>query len=116
MIVFERRRKPVEEATETSMNPGLKGRDLRDAFAADVHQVMLVANAFPTWLWTSAFPERTRSRGSWIRWNCGACHSDLHLLELPAGARSFTLPFTLGHENAGWVEKMGPGAAGFTLG
>ena len=46
----------------------------------------------------------------------GACHSDLHLLEAPAGSRSFTLPFTLGHENAGWVEKMGPGATGFEPG
>ena len=46
----------------------------------------------------------------------GACHSDLHLLEAPAGSRSFTLPFTLGHENAGWVEKMGPGATGFAPG
>ena len=46
----------------------------------------------------------------------GACHSDLHLLEAPAGSRSFTLPFTLGHENAGWVETMGPGATGFTPG
>jgi propanol-preferring alcohol dehydrogenase len=46
----------------------------------------------------------------------GACHSDLHLLEMPSGARSFTLPFTLGHENAGWVEKLGPGAAGFAVG
>ena len=46
----------------------------------------------------------------------GACHSDLHLLEAPAGTRSFTLPFTLGHENAGWVETMGPGATGFAPG
>jgi alcohol dehydrogenase, propanol-preferring len=46
----------------------------------------------------------------------GACHSDLHLLELPAGVRSFTLPFTLGHENAGWVETMGAGATGFAPG
>ena len=44
----------------------------------------------------------------------GACHSDLHLMEMPPGARSFTLPFTFGHENAGWVEKMGPGATGFS--
>jgi propanol-preferring alcohol dehydrogenase len=43
----------------------------------------------------------------------GACHSDLHLLEAPAGTNDITLPFTLGHENAGWVEKMGPGATGF---
>lgn len=27
-----------------------------------------------------------------------------------------TLPFTLGHENAGWVEKLGPGATGFAIG
>ncbi|MDF2825461.1 MAG: alcohol dehydrogenase [Mycobacterium sp.] len=44
----------------------------------------------------------------------GVCHSDLHLLEAPAQA--FSLPFTLGHENAGWVETMGPGATGFTPG
>jgi len=44
----------------------------------------------------------------------GACHSDQHLLELPAGARSFTLPSTFGHENAGWVEQIGPGATGLT--
>jgi alcohol dehydrogenase, propanol-preferring len=46
----------------------------------------------------------------------GACHSDLHLLEVPAGTRSFALPFTLGHENAGWVEALGPGATGFAPG
>ena len=46
----------------------------------------------------------------------GACHSDLHLLEAPAGTKSMTLPFTLGHENAGWVETMGPGATGFKPG
>ncbi|MCT7292959.1 DEAD/DEAH box helicase family protein [Rhodococcus sp. PAE-6] len=38
----------VEKATETSMNPGLKGRDLREAFATDEYQVMLVANKFQT--------------------------------------------------------------------
>jgi alcohol dehydrogenase, propanol-preferring len=46
----------------------------------------------------------------------GACHSDLHLLEAPAGSKSISLPFTLGHENAGWVKKMGPGATGFAPG
>jgi propanol-preferring alcohol dehydrogenase len=46
----------------------------------------------------------------------GACHSDLHLMETPAGTSSDLLPFTLGHENAGWVEKMGPGATGFAKG
>jgi len=37
-----------EPFTETGMNPGLKGRDLRDAFATDEFQVMLVANKFQT--------------------------------------------------------------------
>jgi alcohol dehydrogenase, propanol-preferring len=46
----------------------------------------------------------------------GACHSDLHLLEIPAGQVPAQLPFTLGHENAGWVETMGPGATGFAPG
>jgi propanol-preferring alcohol dehydrogenase len=46
----------------------------------------------------------------------GACHSDLHVLEAPATSRGFKLPFTLGHENAGWVEKLGSGATGFAVG
>jgi propanol-preferring alcohol dehydrogenase len=46
----------------------------------------------------------------------GACHSDLHLMETPAGSKAFPFPFTLGHENAGWVEKLGPGTTGFAPG
>lgn len=49
----------------------------------------------------------------------GVCHSDLHLWEMekPAkGSGSFKIPFTLGHENAGWVEKLGPGATEFEVG
>jgi propanol-preferring alcohol dehydrogenase len=46
----------------------------------------------------------------------GACHSDLHILEAPAGTLSLSLPFTLGHENAGWVEELGSGATGFAVG
>ncbi|WP_026544121.1 type I restriction endonuclease [Arthrobacter sp. 35/47] len=34
--------------TETSMNPGLKGRELPQAFATDEFQIMLVANKFQT--------------------------------------------------------------------
>jgi propanol-preferring alcohol dehydrogenase len=45
----------------------------------------------------------------------GACHTDLHIMDEPA-SRLQGLPFTLGHENAGWVEKLGPGATGFTPG
>src|SRR5436853_5986565 len=52
---------------------------------------------------------------------CGVCHSDLHMqdgyfaladgktLDVRAGR---TLPFTLGHEIAGVIERAGPDAAG----
>jgi propanol-preferring alcohol dehydrogenase len=48
----------------------------------------------------------------------GACHSDIHIMEMekPKGPRSFKLPFTLGHENAGWVEKLGSGTTGLAPG
>jgi alcohol dehydrogenase, propanol-preferring len=46
----------------------------------------------------------------------GACHSDLHLMEWPEGTMSFDPPFTLGHENAGWVESLGAGADGLEIG
>lgn len=46
----------------------------------------------------------------------GACHSDLHVMDFPAGALSFELPFTIGHENAGWVEQVGPGVHGVAPG
>lgn len=46
----------------------------------------------------------------------GACHSDLHLMEWPEGQLPWKLPFTLGHENAGWVEHVGAGVAGFKKG
>jgi propanol-preferring alcohol dehydrogenase len=40
----------------------------------------------------------------------GACHSDLHLMyEFPPGTVPWTPPFTLGHENAGWVQELGAG-------
>lgn len=39
---------PDSAFTETGMNPGLKGRDMRKAFDAPDYQVMLVANKFQT--------------------------------------------------------------------
>ncbi len=40
----------------------------------------------------------------------GACHSDLHLMhDFVEGALPWGPPFTLGHENAGWVEALGAG-------
>jgi propanol-preferring alcohol dehydrogenase len=46
----------------------------------------------------------------------GACHSDLHLMEWPEGQMNFDLPFTLGHENAGWVEAVGAGVKDLEVG
>ncbi|WP_224242002.1 NAD(P)-dependent alcohol dehydrogenase [Hyalangium gracile] len=46
----------------------------------------------------------------------GACHSDLTLMGIPPGFMPYTLPFTLGHEAAGWVEALGPGVTGFERG
>ncbi len=46
----------------------------------------------------------------------GACHSDLHMMESPGQNPRWRLPFTLGHENAGWVEKPGAGVSGLVSG
>ncbi len=43
----------------------------------------------------------------------GVCHSDLHVMEEDLG---FTPPFTLGHENAGWIAELGQGVTGFKEG
>ncbi len=40
----------------------------------------------------------------------GACHSDLHLMrDFEPGMMPWKVPFTLGHENAGWVDSVGDG-------
>lgn len=40
----------------------------------------------------------------------GACHSDLHLMhDFEDGLLPWSPPFTLGHENAGWVDSVGDG-------
>lgn len=46
----------------------------------------------------------------------GLCHTDLHLMEWPEGTLPYDLPFTLGHETAGTVAALGPGASGVTVG
>jgi propanol-preferring alcohol dehydrogenase len=47
----------------------------------------------------------------------GVCHSDLHLLyEFPPDLLPVQPPFTLGHENAGWVHAIGAGATGLEVG
>jgi Zn-dependent alcohol dehydrogenase len=37
----------------------------------------------------------------------GLCHSDFLFLDTPPGIIPWELPFTLGHESAGWVEQPG---------
>src|SRR5258705_4736978 len=38
----------------------------------------------------------------------GACHSDLHVMhDFEPGMMPWKVPFTLGHENAGWVDSVG---------
>ncbi|QDQ90498.1 NAD(P)-dependent alcohol dehydrogenase [Rhodococcus sp. WB9] len=46
----------------------------------------------------------------------GLCRSDLHVMDAPAGAFDYPLPFTLGHEVAGTVVAAGPDADGSWIG
>ena len=47
----------------------------------------------------------------------GACHSDLHLMhDFGAGLLPWGPPFTIGHENAGWVHELGEGVTGLEVG
>lgn len=39
----------------------------------------------------------------------GACRTDLDLMAIPGAVMPFPVPFTLGHEIAGWVESGGAG-------
>jgi alcohol dehydrogenase, propanol-preferring len=47
----------------------------------------------------------------------GACHSDLHLMhDFEPGMMPWKMPFTLGHENAGWVDSVGAGVTSVSEG
>lgn len=47
----------------------------------------------------------------------GACHSDLHIMhDFEPGLLPWELPFTLGHENAGWVHAVGEGVTNVRVG
>jgi propanol-preferring alcohol dehydrogenase len=46
----------------------------------------------------------------------GVCHSDLHVMGLPAGRLRYPLPLTLGHEGAGTVAALGAGVTGWQVG
>lgn len=45
-----------------------------------------------------------------------ACHTDLRVMGWPVGTHAYDLPFTLGHENAGWIEALGAGVGGWRPG
>jgi len=46
----------------------------------------------------------------------GLCHSDVHVMDWPPGTFTWELPMTLGHETAGTVAALGPGASGVAVG
>ena len=50
----------------------------------------------------------------------GICHTDLHIChhydESHPLLQGTQLPVTLGHENAGWIDALGPGVVGFEVG
>ena len=46
----------------------------------------------------------------------GLCHTDVLFLTLPAGILPYDVPFTLGHEIAGWVDEVGDGVSDLSPG
>jgi NAD+-dependent secondary alcohol dehydrogenase Adh1 len=47
----------------------------------------------------------------------GVCRTDLHIIEGQwAAAMGVALPYTIGHENAGWVHEVGSGVTGMAVG
>ncbi len=47
----------------------------------------------------------------------GVCRTDLHIIEGQwAAAMGVALPYTIGHENAGWVHEVGSGVANVQVG
>lgn len=46
----------------------------------------------------------------------GLCRTDLEVIDHGVEILPWKGPFTMGHENAGWVEALGPGVDGITVG
>jgi alcohol dehydrogenase, propanol-preferring len=49
----------------------------------------------------------------------GLCHSDLTMMQMPGSIGEmigWQVPFTLGHEIGGWIDKIGPEVTGFEIG
>jgi propanol-preferring alcohol dehydrogenase len=50
---------------------------------------------------------------------CGLCHSDLAMMAMPGSigeGLGWQIPFTLGHESAGWVHEVGDGVTEVAVG
>lgn len=50
---------------------------------------------------------------------CGLCHSDVAMMAMPGSvgdALGWQIPFTLGHESAGWVHEVGDGVTEVSVG
>jgi NAD+-dependent secondary alcohol dehydrogenase Adh1 len=65
-----------------------------------------------------AEPEVTGSMDVIVRIGAaGVCRTDLHILDGQWQEKSgVTLPYTIGHENAGWVHALGDGVTGIAVG
>jgi propanol-preferring alcohol dehydrogenase len=57
-------------------------------------------------------PDQVRVRVGGV----GLCHSDILFLDSPAGVLPYDVPFTLGHEIAGWIDAAGEGVSGLETG
>src|SRR6202171_1501019 len=63
-------------------------------------------------------PKLARSTDVIVRiGGAGVCRTDLHVIEgIWRQKVDVKLPYVMGHENAGWVEAIGPGVEGVKVG
>src|SRR5260221_1390961 len=63
-------------------------------------------------------PELEKSTDVIVRiGGAGVCRTDLHVIEgIWRQKVSVKLPYVMGHENAGWIERIGKGVEGFKVG
>src|SRR3989475_6091424 len=63
-------------------------------------------------------PDITRPHDVIVRiGGAGLCRTDLHIIEGQWKEKSgVTLPYTLGHENAGWVQEIGSAVSNVAIG